>query len=150
MFVDVANIEIKAGDGGNGAVSFYRSPATALGGPDGGNGGKGGDVIFQTDSNLSTLYKFRTRKKFFAQNGGNGAGKKCSGKSGEDLFIKIPCGTIIRDLDSGNLVCDMNKPGMNFVVARGGKGGIGNFNLKCNFVLDSEKNLTSNLNLLVK
>jgi GTP-binding protein len=103
---------------------------TALGGPDGGNGGKGGDVIFQTDSNLSTLYKFRTRKKFFAQNGGNGAGKKCSGKSGEDLFIKIPCGTIIRDLDSGNLVCDMNKPGMNFVVARGGKGGIGNFNLK--------------------
>lgn len=130
MFVDTANIEIKAGDGGNGAVSFYRSPATALGGPDGGNGGKGGDVIFKTDSNLSTLYKFRNKKRFFAQNGGNGAGKKCSGRSGEDLFIKVPCGTIIKDLDSDSLICDMNKPGMNFVAARGGKGGIGNFNLK--------------------
>ena len=130
MFVDTANIEIKAGDGGNGAVSFYRSPATAFGGPDGGNGGKGGDVIFKTDSNLSTLYKFRNKKRFFAQNGGNGAGKICSGRSGEDLFIKVPCGTIIKDLDSDNLICDMNKPGMNFVAARGGKGGIGNFNLK--------------------
>lgn len=130
MFVDIANIEIKAGDGGNGAVSFYRSPATALGGPDGGNGGKGGDVIFKTDSNLSTLYKFRNKKRFFAQNGGNGAGKKCSGRSGEDLFIKVPCGTIIKDLDSDSLICDMNKPGMNFVAARGGKGGVGNFNLK--------------------
>ena len=130
MFVDTANIEIKAGDGGNGAVSFYRSPATALGGPDGGNGGKGGDVIFKTDSNLSTLYKFRNKKRFFAQNGGNGAGKKCSGRSGEDLFIRVPCGTIIKDLDSDSLICDMNKPGMNFVAARGGKGGIGNFNLK--------------------
>ena len=130
MFVDTANIEIKAGDGGNGAVSFYRGPATALGGPDGGNGGKGGDVIFKTDSNLSTLYKFRNKKRFFAQNGGNGAGKKCSGRSGEDLFIKVPCGTIIKDLDSDSLICDMNKPGMNFVAARGGKGGIGNFNLK--------------------
>ena len=130
MFVDIANIEIKAGDGGNGAVSFYRSPATALGGPDGGNGGKGGDVIFQTDSNLSTLYKFRTKKKFFAPNGGNGAGKKCSGKSGENIFIKVPCGTIIKNLDSGDLICDMNKPGMSFVAARGGKGGVGNFNLK--------------------
>ena len=67
LFVDIANIEIKAGDGGNGAVSFYRSPATALGGPDGGNGGKGGDVIFQTDSNISTLYKFRTKKNFLLQ-----------------------------------------------------------------------------------
>ena len=130
MFVDTANIEIKAGDGGNGAVSFYRSTLTAFGGPDGGNGGKGGDVIFKTDSNLSTLYKFRNKKKFFAQNGGNGAGKKCSGRSGEDLFIKVPCGTIIKDLDSDSLICDMNKPGMNFVAARGGKGGIGNFNLK--------------------
>lgn len=130
MFVDIANIEIKAGDGGNGAVSFYRSPATALGGPDGGNGGRGGDVIFKTDSNLSTLYKFRNKKRFFAQNGGNGAGKKCSGRSGENLFIKVPCGTIIKDLDSDSLICDMNKPGMNFVAARGGKGGIGNFNLK--------------------
>lgn len=130
MFVDIVNIEIKAGDGGNGAVSFYRSPVTALGGPDGGNGGKGGDVIFKTDSNLSTLYKFRNKKRFFAQNGGNGAGKKCSGRSGEDLFIKVPCGTIIKDLDSDSLICDMNKPGMNFVAARGGKGGVGNFNLK--------------------
>lgn len=130
MFVDIANIEIKAGDGGNGAVSFYRSTLTAFGGPDGGNGGKGGDVIFKTDSNLSTLYKFRNKKKFFAQNGGNGAGKKCSGRSGEDLFIRVPCGTIIKDLNSDNLICDMNKPGMNFVAARGGKGGIGNFNLK--------------------
>ena len=130
MFVDVANIEIKAGDGGNGAVSFYRSPATALGGPDGGNGGKGGDVIFQTDSNLSTLCKFRTRKKFFAPNGGNGAGKKCSGKSGEDIFIKVPCGTIIKDVASDAVICDMDRAGMTFVAARGGKGGVGNFNLK--------------------
>lgn len=130
MFVDIANIEIKAGDGGNGAVSFYRSPATALGGPDGGNGGKGGDVIFQTDSNISTLYKFRTKKKFFAPNGGNGAGKKCSGKSGENIFIKVPHGTIIKDVASGAVICDMDKLDMTFVAARGGKGGVGNFNLK--------------------
>lgn len=130
MFVDIANIEIKAGDGGNGAVSFYRSNLTALGGPDGGNGGKGGDVIFETDSNISTLYKFRTKNKFFAPNGGNGAGKKCSGKSGENIFIKVPCGTIIKNLDSGDLICDMNKTGMMFVAAKGGKGGVGNFNLR--------------------
>ena len=130
MFVDIANIEIKAGDGGNGAVSFYRSNLTALGGPDGGNGGKGGDVIFETDSNISTLYKFRTKNKFFAPNGGNGAGKKCSGKSGENIFIKVPCGTIIKNLDSGDLICDMNKSNMTFVAARGGKGGVGNFNLR--------------------
>ena len=142
MFVDIANIEIKAGDGGNGAVSFYRSNLTALGGPDGGNGGKGGDVIFETDSNISTLYKFRTKNKFFAQNGSNGAGKKCSGKSGENLVIKVPCGTIIKNIqniknsdfnnnfNNNNIICDMNKTGMTFVAAKGGKGGVGNFNLR--------------------
>ena len=130
MFVDIANIEIKAGDGGNGAVSFYRSTLSAFGGPDGGNGGKGGDILFQTDSNISTLYKFRNKNKFFAQNGGNGSGKKCSGKSGENLVIKVPCGTIIKNLNfNNNIICDMNKTGMIFVAARGGKGGIGNFNL---------------------
>lgn len=131
LFVDIANIEIKAGDGGNGAVSFYRSTLSAFGGPDGGNGGKGGDILFQTDSNISTLYKFRNKNKFFAQNGGNGSGKKCSGKSGENLVIKVPCGTIIKNLNfNNNIICDMNKTGMIFVAARGGKGGIGNFNLK--------------------
>ena len=130
MFVDLAEIKIKAGNGGNGAVSFHRSKDTPWGGPDGGNGGKGGDVIFVADSNMSTLAEFKNRNKFFAPNGQNGSSKKSSGKSGEDLIIKVPCGTIIKDIDSGRIMHDLCKPGEMFVAALGGKGGVGNFNLK--------------------
>ena len=97
MFVDIAKIKIKAGNGGDGAVSFHRDIYTAYGGPDGGNGGRGGSIVFQADSNLSTLSNFRYKKKFFASNGQNGASGKKSGKSAEDLVIKVPYGTLVRD-----------------------------------------------------
>ena len=99
MFVDVAEITVKAGNGGHGAVSFLRDKYTATGGPDGGNGGRGGSIIFVPDSNLSTLSNFRYKKKFFAQNGQDGSSGKKSGKKGEDLIIKVPYGTLIKDIN---------------------------------------------------
>ncbi|MBQ9106939.1 MAG: GTPase ObgE [Clostridia bacterium] len=125
MFVDIAKIEIKAGDGGNGAVSFHREKFVAAGGPDGGDGGKGGDVIFKVDDNLNTLVDFRYKRKFFAQNGSNGYGGKCYGKSGESLVIKVPRGTLIFDDENGRLMADMSSVDT-FVAAKGGNGGWGN------------------------
>ena len=127
--IDIVDIEIKSGDGGNGAVSFCT--LTAFGGPDGGNGGRGGNVIFKTDTNISTLFDFRHKKKFFAENGKNGSSKGANGKSGEDLMIRVPCGTIIKNVSNDNeIMCDMDKPDMEFVAARGGKGGLGNLCFK--------------------
>ena len=97
MFVDKAKISIKAGDGGNGAVSFHREKFVAAGGPDGGDGGRGGDVIFQADTNMSSLIGFRYKKKYAAENGQNGSGARCSGKTGESLVIKVPKGTVVRE-----------------------------------------------------
>ena len=127
MFVDVANIKIKAGNGGDGAVSFHRDIFTATGGPDGGNGGRGGSVIFKADSNLSTLSNFRYKKKFFARNGQNGASGKKTGKSGENLIIKVPYGTLIKDIDSGKIIADISSDEP-VVVIKGGRGGAGNMN----------------------
>lgn len=127
MFVDVVTIKIKAGNGGDGAVSFHRDKYTATGGPDGGNGGKGGSIIFEADSNLSTLSNFRYKKKFFAQNGQNGASGKKSGKSGEDLIIKVPYGTLIKDEKSGKIIADISTD-ESFIIAAGGRGGAGNMN----------------------
>ena len=127
MFVDVVEIVIKAGNGGHGAVSFLRDKYTATGGPDGGNGGRGGSVIFVPDSNLSTLSNFRYKKKFFAQNGQNGASGKKSGKKGEDLIIKVPHGTIIKDISSDKIICDVSLD-QEYIVAQGGRGGAGNMN----------------------
>lgn len=126
MFVDVAEITVKAGNGGHGAVSFLRDKYTATGGPDGGNGGRGGSIIFVPDSNLSTLSNFRYKKKFFAQNGQDGSSGKKSGKKGEDLIIKVPYGTLIKDINN-KLICDVsiNKE---YVISQGGRGGAGNMN----------------------
>jgi GTP-binding protein len=125
MFVDIAKIKIKAGNGGNGAVSFRREKYVAAGGPDGGDGGKGGSVIFKVNDNLATLADFRYKRKYTAQNGQDGSGGRKSGKKGEDLIIYVPRGTIIRDVESGAIMADMSgdEP---FVAAKGGKGGWGN------------------------
>ncbi len=125
MFVDIAKIKIKAGNGGNGAVSFRREKYVAAGGPDGGDGGKGGSVIFKVNDNLATLADFRYKRKYTAQNGQDGSGGRKSGKKGEDLIIYVPRGTIIRDVESGAIMADMSgdEP---FVAAKGGKGGCGN------------------------
>ncbi len=125
MFIDKAKISIKAGDGGNGAVSFHREKYVAAGGPDGGDGGKGGDVIFVADTNLSTLIDFKYKKKYIAPNGQNGMAKRCFGKSAENLVIRVPQGTIIRDAQTGRIMADVSgsEP---VTVAKGGKGGWGN------------------------
>jgi len=125
MFVDKATIKVKAGNGGNGAVAFHREKYVASGGPDGGDGGRGGDVILQTDLNMSTLMDFRYKRKYVAGNGTDGSGKRCSGKDGEDLIIKVPNGTLVRDRATGAIIKDMSGPEP-FVLARGGSGGWGN------------------------
>ena len=130
MFIDVVGIEIKAGNGGNGCVSFCKDGFSSRKGPDGGNGGKGGDIIFKTDSHLSTLSSFRNKKKFTAQNGEDGSSRKRSGKKGDDLIITVPCGTLIRDTNTNEILCDMCDKDMSFICARGGAGGAGNINFK--------------------
>lgn len=125
MFVDKAKILIKAGDGGHGAVAFHREKYIASGGPDGGDGGKGGDVVFVADSNISTLADFKYKRKYKAQNGADGSGSRKSGKKGEDLIIRVPPGTVIREAQSGVVMCDMSSDEP-FVAAKGGKGGWGN------------------------
>lgn len=129
MFVDRALIVIKAGDGGNGSVSFRREKAAPKGGPDGGNGGDGGDVILQAEGGMSTLYDFRHRVKWFAQNGENGSGKQCSGLRGEDLIIQLPPGTMVFDEATGDLMHDL-KENERIVIAKGGRGGWGNEHYK--------------------
>ncbi len=125
MFIDSARIFIKAGNGGNGAVSFHREKYVASGGPDGGDGGKGGDIIFVVDDNLSTLADFRYKRKYVAQNGEGGRGKRCFGKKADPLYIKVPMGTIIRDVATGRLLADMSDH-EEHVIAKGGRGGWGN------------------------
>ena len=127
MFVDKARIKIKAGDGGDGAVSFHREKYVASGGPDGGDGGKGGDVVFVADDNLSTLLDFRYKRKYIADKGQNGSSRNCTGKNAENLIIKVPRGTIIRDSETGRIMADMSSDEPK-ILARGGKGGKGNAN----------------------
>ena len=124
-FVDKAKIFIRAGNGGNGAVAFHREKYVAAGGPDGGDGGRGGDIVFQVDDNMSTLMDFRYKRKYVAGNGGNGAGKRCSGKDGETLYIKVPRGTLIRDAETNAIMHDMST-GEDYLACRGGRGGWGN------------------------
>ena len=130
MFVDRAKIYIKSGKGGDGAVTFRREPYVPEGGPDGGDGGKGGDVIFVADRNLRTLMDFKYKKKYEAEAGQNGMKKKRFGKAGEDLVIKVPPGTVIIDEASGLVMKDLTVDGESFVAAKGGKGGKGNTNFK--------------------
>ena len=124
MFIDTAKISIKAGNGGNGAVSFHREKYVAAGGPDGGDGGKGGDVIFQADTNLSTLMDFRYKRKYVAPNGEDGMATKSSGRKAENLVIRVPKGTVVRDAETGLVIADISgtEP---VVIAKGGRGGWG-------------------------
>lgn len=125
MFVDQAKIYIKAGDGGDGAVSFHREKYVAAGGPDGGDGGKGGDIVFVVDDNISNLIDFRYKRKYVAEKGQNGGGKNCSGRNASDLVVKVPRGTVVREIKSGRILADLStdEPA---VIAHGGKGGRGN------------------------
>ena len=130
MFVDRAKITIKSGKGGNGAVTFRREPFVPEGGPDGGDGGKGGDVVFLADENLRTLMDFRYKRKYEAEDGQNGMKKNRFGKNGQDLVIKVPVGTMVIDEESGKVMMDMTEHGQSFIAAKGGKGGKGNVRFK--------------------
>ncbi len=126
MFTDYVKIIVKSGDGGDGAISFRREKYVAAGGPDGGDGGKGGDVYFTVDPDANTLIDFRFKKKFKAESGKNGEGNHRYGKSGDDLYIKVPLGTVIKDAESGKVLADLCKKGQTEKVFPGGRGGKGN------------------------
>lgn len=125
MFIDIAKIKVKAGDGGDGAVAFHREKYVASGGPDGGDGGRGGSVVFQVDDNLSTLADFRYKRKYVAQRGENGRGNRCFGKSAPDLVVRVPRGTLIKDAETGRVLADLSGDEPQ-VIAKGGRGGWGN------------------------
>ena len=127
MFVDRVKIKVKGGNGGNGIVSMRREKFVPLGGPDGGNGGDGGNVIFRADSNKSTLLDLRYNKQILAHNGGIGKPKKMSGRSGEDIVINVPVGIIIKDIETDVIIADLVEHGQEVIIAKGGKGGKGNF-----------------------
>ncbi len=126
QFIDEARITVKAGDGGNGVISFRREKFIPKGGPDGGNGGNGGDVIVRADQHLNTLLDFRYHRIYKAERGENGRGKNQFGKFGEDTVLRVPCGTIIRDGQTSEILADLTEPRQEVVIARGGKGGKGN------------------------
>lgn len=130
MFTDYTKIIIKSGDGGNGAVSFRREKYVAAGGPDGGDGGNGGNIYFQVDKDRNTLIDFRFNRKFKAKNGENGSGSHCNGKYGEDLYIKVPIGTVIKDAETGKVVADLSTPNQTELILKGGRGGRGNSHFK--------------------
>ena len=125
MFVDKVKIYVKAGNGGNGAVAFHREKYVAAGGPDGGDGGKGGNIVLRVNDNLSTLMDFRYKRNYTAPNGQDGQGARCSGKRGEDLIIQIPRGTVVRDAETNEVIRDMSDDA-DFILCKGGRGGWGN------------------------
>jgi GTPase len=129
-FIDEAIITVQSGDGGKGCVSFRREKFIPRGGPDGGDGGKGGDIVFKTTSRKRTLYQFRFQKHFKAKNGSHGQGKQKTGKNGQDLVIELPPGTLITDADTGQVITDLIECGETVVLAKGGRGGQGNTRFK--------------------
>jgi GTPase len=129
-FVDEVTIRVTAGDGGSGSASFRREKYVPKGGPDGGDGGAGGDVLLEADEGLNTLADFRHTRKFAAERGENGSGKQCSGKSGQSRIIKVPVGTLIWDVDTGEQIGDLVRHGQRLLVAKGGRGGLGNVHFK--------------------
>lgn len=145
MFVDYVKIIIKSGDGGNGAKSFRREKYVAAGGPDGGDGGNGGSIYFEVDKDANTLINFRYNRKYKAENGKPGSGNRCFGKSGEDLVLKVPKGTVIKDFETGKIICDLSEDGQKELVLRGGRGGKGNVHFATStrqvpdFAIDGEK-----------
>lgn len=130
MFIDEAVIIVKAGDGGDGAATFRREKSVQFGGPDGGDGGNGGSVVFIADNNINTLLDYKYKKLFKAEDGVNGSKKRCMGKRGESLIIKVPVGTMIRDFETGKLLLDMDVLGEERVLLKGGRGGLGNTHFK--------------------
>ena len=120
-FIDKARITVRAGAGGGGAVAFHREKYVAAGGPDGGDGGKGGNIVLKVDGHMSTLRDFRYNRKYVAPDGMPGQGRRCTGKDGEDLTIRVPRGTVVRDTATGEIICDMAGQD-SFVLCRGGKG----------------------------
>ena len=129
-FVDEATIRVQAGNGGHGCLSFRREKFVEKGGPDGGDGGAGGSVYLRADSAMNTLVDFRVARKFRAESGQGGAGRNKTGKSGTDLDVTIPCGTVVHDVDTGELIGDLTVPGERLIVAAGGTGGLGNTRFK--------------------
>jgi len=129
-FVDEANIRVEAGNGGDGVASFRREKFIPFGGPDGGDGGRGGSITLVANSGLNTLADFRFTTTFRAPHGGRGAGRLCTGRSGEDMFVQVPLGTVVRDADTGELIGDLTRNGDKLLVAHGGKGGLGNAHFK--------------------
>jgi GTP-binding protein len=129
-FIDEAKIYIKAGDGGNGVASFRREKYIPMGGPDGGDGGRGGSIHIEADRNLNTLVDYRYTRKFLAQRGENGRGADCYGAAGKDIILKVPVGTVVYDANTDEQLADLPKDGMNILLARGGKGGLGNIHFK--------------------
>lgn len=129
-FIDIANIDVKSGDGGQGHVSFRREKFVAKGGPDGGNGGKGGDLIILGDPQLSTLLDFKYAKKYDAENGVDGGKNLCTGRNGKNKIIRVPVGTLVKNAENGNLIADITEAGQSEVIAKGGMGGMGNHEFK--------------------
>lgn len=156
MFVDYTKIIIKSGDGGNGAVSFRREKYVAAGGPDGGDGGKGGNIFFEVDPDSNTLIDFRYNRKFKAQNGENGSGAHKYGKSGEDLVVKVPKGTIVKDAETGKVIADLSEDGQKELILPGGRGGRGNSHFATStrqaprFAQDGEKGIEKEVILELK
>ena len=129
-FVDEATIRTQAGNGGHGCLSFRREKYVERGGPDGGDGGHGGSVYLVADASMNTLADFRVARKFRAESGQGGAGRNKTGRSGDDLEVKVPCGTVVHDVDTGELICDLTGSGQRQMVAEGGRGGLGNTRFK--------------------
>ena len=130
MFIDIANIKVKAGKGGDGAVAWRREKFEPAGGPAGGDGGRGGDIILKTDTGIHTLLDFRYKREYKAENGENGMSKLKFGAQGKDIVLKVPVGTLVKDRDSGGVIVDLNKKDMEYVIAKGGRGGKGNAKFK--------------------
>lgn len=156
MFVDYAKIIIKSGDGGNGAATFRREKYVAAGGPDGGDGGKGGDVYFVVDPDSNTLIDFRFTKRFKAENGQNGSGAHKFGKSGSDCYVKVPRGTIVKDAETGKVIVDLSEVNQKELILKGGRGGKGNSHFATStrqaprFAIDGEKGKEKELILELK
>ncbi|MCI8291423.1 MAG: GTPase ObgE [Clostridia bacterium] len=156
MFVDYTKIFIKSGDGGNGAISFRREKYIAAGGPDGGDGGKGGNVYFEVDKDSNTLIDFRYNRKFKAENGENGSGNHKYGKAGEDLIVKVPKGTIVKDVETGKVIADLSEDGQKELILPGGRGGKGNSHFATStrqaprFAQDGEKGIEKEVILELK
>lgn len=129
-FVDEATIRVSAGNGGHGCLSFRREKYVEKGGPDGGDGGSGGSVYLVADAGMNTLADFRVARKFRAESGQGGAGRNKTGRSGDDLDVRVPCGTVVHDVDTGELICDLTSDGQRQMVAAGGRGGLGNTRFK--------------------